>query len=88
MELISEEELSICRSEGSPPRKAKKRRVIASNQGNQQNIPSQANFKKLTSSVKPTTTTKRKLADFKNKSCNFVSNTIDDDDERPKKTLA
>ena len=28
MELISEEELSVCRSEGSPPRKAKKGKVV------------------------------------------------------------
>lgn len=27
MELISEEELSVCRSEGSPPRKPKKRKT-------------------------------------------------------------
>ena len=27
MELISEEELSVCRSEGSPPRKVKKRKI-------------------------------------------------------------
>ena len=29
MELISEEELSVCRSEGSPPRKVKKRKIKA-----------------------------------------------------------
>ena len=32
MELISEEELSVCRSEGSPPRKNKKRRKDEGNQ--------------------------------------------------------
>lgn len=31
MELISEEELSVCRSEGSPPRKKKQRRKTAEN---------------------------------------------------------
>ena len=32
MELISEEELSVCRSEGSPPRKKNKRRKEEGNQ--------------------------------------------------------
>lgn len=32
MELISEEELSVCRSEGSPPRKAKKGKVAEDDQ--------------------------------------------------------
>lgn len=31
MELISEEELSVCRSEGSPPRKKKQRRQNSGN---------------------------------------------------------
>ena len=34
MELISEEELSVCRSEGSPPRKPKKRKALAEDREN------------------------------------------------------
>ena len=52
MELISEEEMSVCRSEGSPPRKTKKRAMANTQyngQGNMSREDKNGNYKKVTS---------------------------------------